>query len=175
VGGAAAAAPAAAAPAAAGVVPPAPPSEVPPNQVPALRERPAYADYESARAAETISGAIFRLELDATHPLGFGLGGAELPVFRSSTALLTASANPFENVARYADRPLLAGYASERRLNEVAGTAAVVAGRLGEGAVIRFADDLNFRAVWYGTQKLYLNAIYLGGLIQETEAPEKWR
>ena len=168
-GGAAPGTPAAGATAAAGVVPPAPPSQVPP-----LRERTAYADYESARAAETISGAIFRLELDATHPLGFGLGGAELPVFRSSTALLTASANPFENVARYADRPLLAGYASERRLNEVAGTAAVVAGRLGEGAVIRFADDLNFRAVWYGTQKLYLNAIYLGGLIERTEAPDEW-
>jgi len=147
----------------------------PDAQVPPLRERPAYADYESARAAETISGAIFRLELDATHPLAFGLGGAELPVFRRSTALMAASANPFENVARYADRPLLAGYASERRRKEIAGTAAAVATRLGDGAVIRFADDLNFRAVWHGTQKLYLNAIYLGGMIQETEAPEEWR
>lgn len=143
--------------------------------VPPLRDRPPFAEYETARAAETVSGAIFRLELDVTHPLAFGLGAPELPVFRDSTLLLAASANPFENVARYADRPLISGYASERRAKEIAGTAAVTATRLGEGTVIRFADDLNFRGFWLGTQKMYLNALFFGGMIQRTEAPERWR
>jgi hypothetical protein len=37
--------------------------------------------------------------------------------------------------------------------------------RLGSGRVIAFTDNTNFRAFWYGTNKLFMNAIYFSKLM----------
>jgi len=42
----------------------------------------------------------------------------------------------------------------------------VVAHRVGDGQVIGFVDNLNFRGYWYGSSKVFANAIYLTDLIQ---------
>ena len=139
---------------------------------PPAPERRPYADFEADRQAQRITGAVFEVDLDLTHPLAFGYSETRLPVFRDSTQLLAPSANPYETVARYADHPLLAGYISDHNLAALAGTPALIATRLGKGAVIRFADDPNFRALWYGTQKLYLNALFFGKVIESTEIGE---
>ena len=36
---------------------------------------------------------------------------------------------------------------------------------MGRGRVVMFADNPNFRGAWYGTNKLFLNAIFFGNLI----------
>jgi hypothetical protein len=46
--------------------------------------------------------------------------------------------------------------------------------RLGSGTVILMADNPNFRAFWYGTSKLYLNAILFGPIIETTTPPADW-
>jgi hypothetical protein len=33
------------------------------------------------------------------------------------------------------------------------------------GRVVLFADEPNFRGAWYGTNKLFLNALFYGSLI----------
>lgn len=136
------------------------------------REHRPYADFEADRQAKRITGAIFTVDLDLTHPLAFGIDDPTLPVLRESIAPLTPSKNPYETVARYGAAPLLSGYASEANLKALAGGPALVATRLGKGTVVRFADDANFRAVWYGTQKLYLNALFFAAALEATE-PDK--
>ncbi|NQU49081.1 MAG: hypothetical protein HQ519_10575, partial [Planctomycetes bacterium] len=64
--------------------------------------------------------------------------------------------------------PLLSGYASAKRVEEISATPAVRAERLGKGSVICMVDNPNFRGVWYGTNKLYANAIYFGSAIKRT-------
>jgi len=32
--------------------------------------------------------------------------------------------------------------------------------------VISIYDDTNFRAIWYGTSKLFVNAVFLGQLLR---------
>jgi len=56
----------------------------------------------------------------------------------------------------------LSGYISSRRLAELKGTSALIARRSGSGSIILFADNPNFRAFWYGTNGLFLNAIFFG-------------
>jgi len=34
--------------------------------------------------------------------------------------------------------------------------------RMGSGRVIAFTDNTNFRAFWYGTNKLLANALFFG-------------
>lgn len=131
-------------------------------------ERPAYADYEAERAVELVSGAIFETELDLTHPLAFGYTDSSLPVFRTHTRIMNPSDNPYENVALYTDTPLLSGYASVENRQEISGTAAIRAERIGRGTWIRFADDPGFRGVWQGTQKLWANALFFGPVVKNT-------
>jgi len=87
-----------------------------------------------------------------------------VPVMRSGTLQLKSSPNPYETPARYPRDPLLSGYASEERLREIGGSAAIVASRVGTGTVVRMADNPNFRGVWYGTNKLFLNAVFFSTL-----------
>jgi len=36
---------------------------------------------------------------------------------------------------------------------------------VGRGRIIGFADNMNFRAFWFGTNKIYANAIFFGQVI----------
>jgi hypothetical protein len=133
--------------------------------------RRAYADYEGERAVGEISGAIFAVDLDLTHPLAYGYDDPRLAVFRDDARVLAPSSNPYENVGLYTARPLLAGYASADNVQRIAGSAAVLAARVGEGTLVRFADDPAFRGTWYGTEKMLLNALFFGPLVKRTEQP----
>ncbi len=121
-----------------------------------------YELVSSTRGAQRIGGAIFAAALDATHPLAFGYGG-ETPLFRNHEIFFEPSATPGATVARYTSSPLLSGYISPKRHAELANTAALIARRQGSGAVVLFADNPNFRAFWYGTNGLFLNAVFFGG------------
>jgi hypothetical protein len=131
------------------------------------RYRP-YASFSDDNAKRVVGGAIFQMTLDTTHPIGYGFQSASVPVMRSGTLRFEPSKNPYETVARYPDSPLLSGYASAERQKEIGGTAAILASRVGQGTVIRMADNPNFRGVWYGTNKLFLNALYFGRVINRT-------
>lgn len=133
-----------------------------------------YGDFEKDRQAQRITGAIFQANLDLTHPLAFGYGREEIAFLRRSADPLSPARSPYEVVARYTAEPLAAGYASPENLEKLAGTPAVIATRLGRGVVVRFADNLNFRAYWHGTTKLYMNALYFSGAIGDTPPPAEW-
>jgi hypothetical protein len=65
-------------------------------------------------------------------------------------------------VARYTSEPLLSGYVSEERLEQLRGSAAALADELGRGTVTLIMDDPDFRGFWYGTDRLLLNAVFFG-------------
>ena len=131
-------------------------------------ERPAYADFERRFAIDLISGAIFETELDLTHPLAFGFADASLPIFRDGSRPLELSDNPYENVALFTEEPLMAGYGSVDNVEKIAGSAAVIASRVGRGTLVRISDDPAFRAFWYGTDRLLLNALFFGDTVKRT-------
>lgn len=119
-----------------------------------------YAEKEDRDALEIIGGAIFAGELDITHPLGFGYSDRSIALPKDTKERLERPANPYATVIAYATPPVLSGYASEANRIMLEGTAALIAERKGQGSVILFADDPNFRAYWYGTNKLFLNALF---------------
>lgn len=121
-----------------------------------------YNEVGSARGAQVIGGSIFEARVDQTHPLAYGLD-ATLPVFRNSNRFFEPSETPGTNVAVYTESPLLSGYISEEKLMLAPNSAAVVANRMGRGRVVAILDNPNFRAFWYGTNALFLNAVFFGG------------
>ena len=131
-----------------------------------------YSDFVDDKAKQVIGGAIVSSVLDLSHPLTFGYRRAELPIFRRGTTVLTPSNNPYSTPVRYTSDPLMAGYIGDERLAAFKGQPAVIAEKQGEGLVVRFANNPVFRGFWRGTEKLFINALYFGQVIESTELPE---
>ncbi|WP_432410791.1 M14 family metallopeptidase [Rasiella sp. SM2506] len=112
--------------------------------------------------AQVIGGAIFEAKLDRSHPIAFGYKNSTLPMFRNTTLFVEADENSYNNPIQYTASPLLAGYISKPNLEELKNTVPFKTGGLGRGQVIYFTDNTNFRAFWYGTNKLLMNAIFFG-------------
>lgn len=138
---------------------------------PPERERN-YASYRADRAEQLVSGTIVEANLDLTHPIAYGYPREELPVFRTDASLLPPVDNPYDVVATYSDPPRLSGYISPENQERLAGQPAVLASRLGGGSVIQILDNPNFRAIWYGPNRLLMNAIFFGPILQSTSAPD---
>jgi hypothetical protein len=68
-------------------------------------------------------------------------------------------------VAQYTSNPLIGGYFHASNLKRLANSAAIQVAGVGNGRVILFSDNPNFRGIWYGTNKLFLNALFFGPLI----------
>ena len=124
-----------------------------------------YADAADTAAFKLIKGAIFETHVDRTHPLGFGITDDRLPVFRSNSVMLEPAKNPYSTPVLYTDEPLLSGYVSGDNLDLLRGSASVVVQKSGRGRVILMADNPNFRAFWYGTNRLFLNAVFFGSVV----------
>ena len=125
-----------------------------------------YIKQGADQGANVIGGAIFNAKLDLTHPLGYGYNDEDLTVFRNSTIFLEKGENPYSTPLYYTESPLASGYISDKNAETLAGTAAIVVSRFGGGKVIAMTDDPNFRAFWYGTNKLFANSIFFGPVIR---------
>lgn len=136
------------------------------NDANAEARRLDFADMGTLDAEHVIGGAIFAADLDVTHPLGFGFGDRVLPVHRNRTfTLQRPDKNPYAVPVEYEEDPLLSGYASDRRLEEIGGTPSIVAEPMGRGTVLLMADNPVFRGTYPGTEKLLMNAIFFSDLI----------
>ena len=113
------------------------------------------------------------MDVDTSHPLFYGFPRSTMPVFKSSLEAFETPESPFVSVAKYSDAPLLSGYADKRNRDILKGKTNIAAHRFGDGHVIAFTDNVNFRAYFWGTAKLLSNAIYLGDRINVYAKPLK--
>jgi len=124
-----------------------------------------YAEYENATGAKVTGGAIFNAKLDITHPIGYGYESSEIHTFRNDNLFMEPSENPYANPVVYTDSPLASGYLHPSNLEGLKNGGVVRISGVGQGRIIGFADNMNFRAFWFGTNKLYANAIFFGQII----------
>ena len=115
---------------------------------------------------ERIGGAILKVDIDLTHPLAFGYRDSSIPVYKNNNVFINKTKDHYSSVGVYSKDPHIDGYISEKNLkNNFKNTASLIVSRLGSGRVVMFADNPNFRGSWYGTNKLFLNAIFFGNNI----------
>ncbi len=112
------------------------------------------------RGAEEIGGAIFNTKIDRSHPINFGIHSSYLPVFKNTELFLEPQKNSYDNPILYTSNPLINGYISKENLQTLKNTSFFQSSRLGSGKVIVFTDNTNFRAFWYGTNRLLANALF---------------
>ncbi|MCK6616454.1 MAG: M14 family metallopeptidase [Cyclobacteriaceae bacterium] len=130
----------------------------------------AYADIEEYRGAQQSPGAIFEATVDLTNPLLYGYTQSKMPVFKDNNLFMERSKNPYGNPLVYGASPLLSGYISNPNYAKLKNSSMGGFTTLGRGRVIGFTDNLAFRAFWFGTTKLFTNAVFYGNLLNEAAA-----
>jgi hypothetical protein len=124
-----------------------------------------FEDAADTEGAKQIGGSIFQVDLDLTNPIGFGFNEKKVSIYRNGRTFLQPSKSPFNTVAQYTANPLIGGYIHKSDIKRVANSAAILFSGEGQGRVILFSDNPNFRGTWYGTNKLFLNALFFGSLV----------
>ena len=122
-----------------------------------------YVDASGFIGRERIGGVILKADIDLTHPIAFGYNDTSIPVYKNNNVFINKTKDDYSSVAIYSEDFHIDGYISELNREEfIPGAASLIISKLGSGRVVVFADNPNFRGTWYGTNKLFLNAIFLG-------------
>ena len=127
--------------------------------------RRAFGDQRDIAAIERVSGNILSADVDTSHPLGFGLPRTQLAINKENGISFKPSRNAFSTVVRIDETPRVNGYLSETNRSRVAGAAWLLVSPQGQGNVVLFADDPAHRKYWHGTERLLLNAVFFGNLL----------
>jgi hypothetical protein len=117
------------------------------------------------KGAQEIAGAIFETRLDLSHPINFGMPRNTLPIFRNTSIMIEPNKNSYNNPIQYTKTPLISGYISKEKLALLKETVPFQCIKKGDGNIIVFTDNTNFRAFWLGTEKLLWNAIFFSKLM----------
>ena len=125
-------------------------------------------DYDRAsdmEGAKALGGSIFSIDLDTTHPIGYGFSKRKVSVYKNNSTFFQNSTSAYSTIAQYTNTPLVGGYLHPNSLKMIKNSPSILVGAEGSGRVILFADEPNFRGTWYGTNKLFLNALFLGSIM----------
>lgn len=123
-----------------------------------------YVDRDKFRALHEIPGAILNTTIDRTHPLCYGYHQNQLPVFKTGTIAAELPSGLPSCPVRYSAHPLMSGYVSEKNIANIKNTPFVITYPYGRGTVVLFIDHVNFRGIWFGTNKLFANAIFFSNI-----------
>jgi len=130
-------------------------------------DRKPYVNAEENIGKESVGGVILKTDIDITHPLAFGYHDDSIPVYKNNTVWLAPSKSAYSTVAKYSANPHIDGFITKKNMEEnLKPSASLIVSKLGGGRVVMFADNPNFRGSWYGTNRLFLNALFLGDKIQ---------
>ena len=120
-----------------------------------------FEDRSKFSGAQVVGGAIFETKIDKSHPINFGFHNDVLPTFRNNTIFMKPDKNSYNNPIKYTENPLLSGYISNDNLEILKQSVPFKIKRFTSGKIFLFTDNTNFRAFWYGTNRLLMNAIYM--------------
>ena len=132
-----------------------------------LPSRKPFIEAEDNAAFKLVRGVILDGDIDITHPLGYGYTRSDLPMFRTNNQFMTRSENAYSTPILYSNTPLLSGYMSEENQTLAANSAGLIVDAKGRGSIVLSLDNPAFRAFWWGSQRVLVNAIFFGGLLEE--------
>lgn len=137
-------------------------------RLPVTNVRPSGSEQRSGDAFYA-PGSILAIELDTTHPVGYGMPATTVAYYSNSPIFeIDEGDRDVTVVARYpAAGQLLSGYALHPEY--LAGKAALVEARYGSGRVVLFGFRPQYRGQSHETFKVLFNAIYSGAFDEPHE------
>ncbi|MDP3436591.1 MAG: hypothetical protein Q8S04_05060, partial [Bacteroidales bacterium] len=123
----------------------------------------------SSQGVENISGVILKATFTKESPILYGVSSNELFIFKRGRTLISESTSSATTVSIYADKPLESGYLPNTTREKLKGLPAILAGN----GAIYFCDTPNFRGYWFGSSRLFINAIFFRELIPSAKIQTK--
>lgn len=119
-----------------------------------------FSDREKFYGAQQTGGAIFESNIDRSHPVNYGIESNTLPLFRNSNVYMSKSEQSFNNPITYSSNPLMSGYISKENMSLLKNSVPFKVIRSGKGKILLMTDNTNFRAFWFGTNRILLNMLF---------------
>jgi hypothetical protein len=124
-------------------------------------------DFETARnrsGSRRVGGVVFSADMDISHPLAFGYRDRHINVYRNHNVMIQPSQRATNTVVQYKEASQVDGYVHPETLKMIQGSASTLVSPMGRGKAICYIDNPNFRGFWYGTNRLFMNGLFFGGL-----------
>ena len=106
-----------------------------------------------------IPGAVYKVDLDATHPLAYGYGDHYWSIKTSSSRYAHMDGGHNVGVLHGNPEPI-SGFAGSRANDRLRESLSMGVHDMGRGHVIYLADNVLFRAFWKNGHKFFANAIF---------------
>lgn len=120
-----------------------------------------YADFQREQISGYTPGSIFKVNIDATHPLGYGLNDGYFSLKLSSSTYQLIEKG--WNVGRLESQNHAAGFIGYKLKGKINNSLAFGTESYGRGRIVYFVDDPLFRAFWYDGKHLFGNAVFFLG------------
>ncbi|WP_268033071.1 M14 family metallopeptidase [Algoriphagus sp. PAP.12] len=121
-----------------------------------------YQEGERLAISGGTEGSIYQVDMDVTHPLGYGTGGKYYTLKNSSShyAYMDNGGNAGKILSNDSYRT---GYIGYKIKSKMGGTLAIGSERQGRGNIIYFVDNPIFRGFWESGKLVLSNAIFMVG------------
>jgi hypothetical protein len=121
-----------------------------------------FGDRERNDLVSVIQGSIYKLELDNTHPLGFGYPNFYYTL-RGTSEVFEFFKEGGWNVGVVTDNAYIDGFAGAKAKKKMKNSVVFGVEDLGNGKIVYLIDDVLFRNSWKNGFLLFGNAVFMTG------------
>ncbi len=121
-----------------------------------------FEDVERKQLSNSISGAIYKVALDASHPLAFGLNGSYYTLKTNELRFGFLEDNWNVGVLKANAKPVQ-GFAGNLINKKMANSLVFGVEEKGKGSIIYFVDNPLFRCFWESGKIVFANAVFVVG------------
>ena len=133
------------------------------KEIDSTKNKPApkqYADRNRTAIESYVPGAIYKLTLDNTHPLGFGYPDYYYTL-KATDDIYKLLDNGGWNVGTVKKDGYVAGFVGEKSKSRIKDGLLLGSQSMGRGSVIYIVDDPLFRSFWENGKLLFANAVFM--------------
>lgn len=118
-----------------------------------------YSERERENTNNLITGTIFKVEVDKTHPLAFGYGKNYFTLKSDADAYNLLKEG--YNVAYLGEKPTkISGFAGKNTSKNLENSLVFGEERVGNGSIIYMVDNILFRNFWENGKMFFVNAVF---------------
>ncbi len=122
-----------------------------------------YANRERDPIQQLVQGSIYRVTLDASHPLSFGYGDTYWALLQNGSTYELMKKG--WNIGYLKTDAYVAGHVGGKYKKQLQNSAIFGAQEMGRGQVIYMAESPLFRAFWQNGKLLFSNALFMVGQV----------
>jgi hypothetical protein len=121
-----------------------------------------YADRDHESIRSNVPGAIYKVDMDNSHPLGFGLDKYYFTL-KLNDIIYNYLGEDGWNVGTVKKNGYVAGFVGQKAKEKIKDGLLFGVQSLGRGSVVYLVDDPLFRSFWQNGKLLFGNAVFMAG------------